>query len=92
MELSRKEMASMLVRREYPNGNKTLSRLAEAVGQLECYNELAKSGWIEQVLYDLGIIMSEMAGIEQPVLDLGRHKKTWIGFGMDHKPEIKIKF
>lgn len=91
-QLTREEMARMVMGEEYNKENYTLSRLGEAILHLEHYNKLAKSGDLEQILYDLGVVMSEIAGLEQPIFDLGKYQKTWIGFGMNTKPEIKIKF
>lgn len=68
-----------------------ISRLNEAIFQLEGYQNYAKSGWLELIIHDLKVLRSEMAGEERPELRL-EHENTWIGFGMDKKPEIKITF
>ena len=78
-------MAELLSRKSMDDKNYTLSRLIEAMGQLENYqNRFAHSGTLEFVLYDLGIVMSEMAGMEQPLYDMrDLDKYPPIGFGQD---------
>lgn len=65
----------------------TLSRLKEAIEQLEGYQEIAQSGHINEILYDLHIVQAELEGKERPEKE-DKMFKSWLGFGLKYEVEL----